>query len=632
MKITKQILAMLLALVVFFSVSAEVFAAQSNQFKTDIVAIEDNQQEETPEEPEPVELPEIKLNFKNIYYDSNAKAYRCNHFGVNDKFTLKSNAPNTTYTKFDDKYYAPNSSKNVVINNNVLSFKARGQYAIIAHAEGYKDTTYLLYADPSPTKIVYKNINASKGYRTLVGKTPKVIFYFAGSGIPTTHVVSVKSSNTKIATATYKEKIDEHDWKVRYVAINCLKVGTVTITITTASGLKSSFKLYVQKNALNGGTIGVGEKYVPKYRASKPAYNSNNKKVVATKGNSYVYGKGVGSATISCLYGGYREHIKLTVKKAPSKITLNKSSIALGKGKTYKLTSSVPKGTASFHRTFSSSNTKIATVNKTTGLVTAKKSGTCYVTVKTYNGKIAKCKVTVKGDPKKVIVTSSIKAPYSLANGYTLNSKNKNKDYIQINAKTDTGVEGQFKYVSSNTNIIKVNSKGRIYVNEKCFDWDKTWTYGTNTAYITVTAYNGVSAKVKVTVYNDEKEWNDYKWLNNSVLDQEQAYTIKKIKEKFPDAVETKISKADSELYKKYEVTYDSYGSVSTWTGEYYTMDDWSWNHGVAFFITDDFIRNLKEWRFWNDDFIDGQLKEFKKLGYTHYAVIWDYQRAVVMW
>ena len=52
-------------------------------------------------------------------------------------------------------------------------------------------------------------------------------------------------------------------------------------------------------------------------------------------------------------------------------------------------------GTASYSIKYSSSNTGIATVNSS-GLVTAKKSGTAIITAKTYNGKTATCKITVK--------------------------------------------------------------------------------------------------------------------------------------------------------------------------------------------------------------------------------------------
>jgi uncharacterized protein YjdB len=45
--------------------------------------------------------------------------------------------------------------------------------------------------------------------------------------------------------------------------------------------------------------------------------------------------------------------------------------------------------------TFASSNSRIASVDKYTGLVTAHRRGTATIGVKTYNGKTAKCRIRV---------------------------------------------------------------------------------------------------------------------------------------------------------------------------------------------------------------------------------------------
>ena len=63
----------------------------------------------------------------------------------------------------------------------------------------------------------------------------------------------------------------------------------------------------------------------------------------------------------------------------------------------------------SYRFTWSSSNTEVATVTKTTGnqaKIQPKKQGTTNITIKTYNGKTATCKVTVKGSVVKCLDVS----------------------------------------------------------------------------------------------------------------------------------------------------------------------------------------------------------------------------------
>ena len=71
------------------------------------------------------------------------------------------------------------------------------------------------------------------------------------------------------------------------------------------------------------------------------------------------------------------------------------STVYVKKGNTFKITAKVPDGSASYHFKYSSSNNKIAKVNKK-GNVKALKKGKTVITVKTYNNKKAAIKLTVK--------------------------------------------------------------------------------------------------------------------------------------------------------------------------------------------------------------------------------------------
>ena len=156
--------------------------------------------------------------------------------------------------------------------------------------------------------------------------------------------------------------------------------------------------------------------------------------------------------------------------KADTKVTvtLNKKTATVYKGKTTTLKATVT-GTAAAKVTFTSSNPKVAAVNKTTGKVTAKAKGSAVITAKCGDVK-ATCKVTVKNPTLTLNKTSA-----SVKVGKT----------TKITAKA--APSGKVTYKSGNKKIATVSSNGTIKGIKK------------GTAKITVTC-NGVTKTVKVTV------------------------------------------------------------------------------------------------------------------------------------
>jgi uncharacterized protein YjdB len=92
----------------------------------------------------------------------------------------------------------------------------------------------------------------------------------------------------------------------------------------------------------------------------------------------------------------FSEKITVLNDVKPTKVTLSKASLTLNVGKTHTLKATVSPGNATNKNvTWTSSNKKVATVSSS-GKVKGIKKGTATITVKTANGKTAKCKVTVK--------------------------------------------------------------------------------------------------------------------------------------------------------------------------------------------------------------------------------------------
>ena len=99
--------------------------------------------------------------------------------------------------------------------------------------------------------------------------------------------------------------------------------------------------------------------------------------------------------------------------------------------------------------TYTSSNKKVATVSSS-GVITAKKSGTA--------------KITVKAGSKKVTVTVTVakKAPTGIS-GVPASKELKKGKSLAIKAKlTPVGAEGKITYQSSNKSVATVDSKGKV--------------------------------------------------------------------------------------------------------------------------------------------------------------------------
>ena len=155
-------------------------------------------------------------------------------------------------------------------------------------------------------------------------------------------------------------------------------------------------------------------------------------------------------------------------EKVTVTVSLNKKTATIYKGKTTTLKAIVT-GADNAKVTYTSSNTKVATVNKTTGVVTAKAKGTAVITAK-YGDVTATCKVTVKNPTLTLSKTAAtVKAGKS----------------TKITAKATPS--GKVTYKSSNKKVATVSSNGTVKGIKK------------GTAKITVIC-NGVSKTFKVTV------------------------------------------------------------------------------------------------------------------------------------
>lgn len=148
-------------------------------------------------------------------------------------------------------------------------------------------------------------------------------------------------------------------------------------------------------------TLGVKEglqlKYTVKPAGASPGkmtWKSSNQKVASVNAKGKVTARRAGKTTITVITAnGKKNTYKITVKKAPAKLTLKANKKTMKAGKTLQLKKALSKGSAG-KVTFKSSNKKVATVNAK-GKVKALRNGRVTITARTYNGRKASVKLTV---------------------------------------------------------------------------------------------------------------------------------------------------------------------------------------------------------------------------------------------
>ena len=193
-------------------------------------------------------------------------------------------------------------------------------------------------------------------------------------------------------------------------------------------------------------------------------FKSGNTKVATVSSKGVVKGVKAGTAVITAKVGNATATCKVTVKA--STIKFAKASVTIYKGKT-----ATVKATATPSATvkYTSSNTKVATVNSKTGVVKGIKAGTVTITAKAGALKTT-CKVVVKNP-----AFSLVKSSATIKKGKTTTIRSK------------AAPAGKVTYTSSNKKVATVNSKGVVKGIKK------------GKATITVKC-NGITKKFVVTV------------------------------------------------------------------------------------------------------------------------------------
>jgi len=345
--------------------------------------------------------------------------------------------------------------------------------------------------------------NIATGTHTVYGAKEAMNAWMNSSG----HKANILASDNKSIGIGYYYHNGTHFWVQLFSrqesASTNVKSGKIKDTnLKVKVGYVNDTAVYLEypsKNFKNNKiSIDRGESVLPiSYGASnwgwyyvsfevKPnsiTYKSLNPDIFTVDSVGKITGLKAGKGKLQISLGNYKGTYDVTVNNTThiASVKINQKSLNVMVGKTSKLTATINPGntTQSKTLTWTSSNKKIATVDKN-GNVKGIKAGTANITVKTSNGKTHTIKVTVKKPtPIKSIKLNKKTLKLELNKTYQL------KTTINPSSTTDSKV---LTWSTSNKKVAIVDKNGKITA------------VGGGSATITVKTSNKKKATVKVTV------------------------------------------------------------------------------------------------------------------------------------
>lgn len=302
--------------------------------------------------------------------------------------------------------------------------------------------------------------------------------------VDSTGKVTAIKAGTTVITATAKDDSGISASCTVQVTVPTVKVTGITLNKTTASVVK-------------GKTVALTATVTPDTATDKTIkWTTSNKNVATVSTDGVVTAKAAGTAIITATAAddsGVKATCKITVTNPVikvTKVTLNKTTASVVKGKTLTLTATVtPTNATNKNVTWKSSNTKIATVDGN-GKVTAVAAGTATITctAKADKSKSATCKITVTNPAVKVTKLRMNKTSVDLLKGKTVQ--------LKVTVTPSNATNKAVTWTSSNKRIATVTSNGLVKA------------VRTGTVTITAKAKDGSGKKVtcKINVYADSVE------------------------------------------------------------------------------------------------------------------------------
>ncbi|MFA6309212.1 MAG: Ig-like domain-containing protein [Clostridia bacterium] len=250
-----------------------------------------------------------------------------------------------------------------------------------------------------PVTIAYKTYNTTT--HAIVANGTANITVNAGGTVTPTPTPTLTNTPTSTITPTPTPTTTVTPTPSSTLTNTPTPTPTTTVTPTPTPVAVTSVKLNKTTATIKvAQTMQLKATVSPSNAANKAIkWTTSNYKVatVSSTGKVTAKAKGTATITVTTVNGAKKATCKFTITQPVKSVKLNKTTLTLKKGKTYKLAATVSPVNASNKKvTWKSGSTKIASVSST-GIVKAKARGTVYVTVTTVDGrKTARCKIFVK--------------------------------------------------------------------------------------------------------------------------------------------------------------------------------------------------------------------------------------------
>ena len=312
------------------------------------------------------------------------------------------------------------SSNNTVVEvdkDGKITGKANGTAQITAETKSNgKKALCKVKVITSPTSI---KINKSSVSLDLSGTKTTTLKATIEPSNATNKEITWTSSNTKVATVDKNGKVTAKGNGTTQIIAETKnkKKATCKVTITTSPTSIKLNKSSISLDLSGTKTETLKATIEPTNTTNKNVtWTSSNNKIATIDKNGKLTAKNTGTVTITAKTkaNGKKATCKVTIIRSIKSIKLSKSSLTISKGNTTTLKATInPTNATNKTLTWTSSNTKVATVNKN-GKITAKSAGSSTITVKSSNGKKATCKVTVKSAPSFQGVELKYSARYNV--------------------------------------------------------------------------------------------------------------------------------------------------------------------------------------------------------------------------
>ena len=250
------------------------------------------------------------------------------------------------------------------------------------------------------------------------------------------------------------------------------KTGSAVLTVkeapTSIAFTNEPVTVSVGDSRSLGYALSEGSAGTVKFHSDKPEIA----KIHETSGKLVAVAEGTAVITAET-HNGLQATLDVTVKPAPTGVTVPHTKITLGVGEQYRIEPSVSPDDAVSGYSYTSSRTRYVKVNSA-GVITGVRKGTSTVTVRTYNGQKATIAVTVRYAPSRVSLT----LPRNVIGV---------EENIGCTVKYNSGATGSYVLISSDENIVRVEGSRLIAV-------------APGEVKITARSFNGKTGSANLTV------------------------------------------------------------------------------------------------------------------------------------